>query len=96
MPVSGSSGRDSVVYFFDSGVGNFHYGQGHPMKPHRLSVTHSLVLNYNLHKHMKVFKPYVATQHDMARFHSDEYIDFLRRVTPHNIQGSDHMKISDM
>jgi len=87
MPVSGSSGRDNVVYFFDSGVGNFHYGQGHPMKPHRLSVTHSLVLNYNLHKHMKVFKPYVATQHDMARFHSDEYIDFLRRVTPHNIQG---------
>ena len=55
MPVSGSSGRDNVVYFFDSGVGNFHYGQGHPMKPHRLSVTHSLVLNYNLHKHMKAW-----------------------------------------
>ena len=52
----------------------------------------SLVLNYNLHKHMKVFKPYVATQHDMARFHSDEYIDFLRRVTPHNIQESYHTK----
>ena len=35
-------------------VGNFHYGQLHPMKPHRLSVTHSLVLNYGLHKKMQV------------------------------------------
>ena len=43
-----------VVYFYDADVGNFHYGPGHPMKPHRLSVTHSLVLNYNLHKHMQV------------------------------------------
>ena len=29
-------------------------GQGHPMKPHRISLTHSLVLHYGLHKKMKV------------------------------------------
>jgi len=79
--------KKRVVYFYDADVGNFHYGPGHPMKPHRLSVTHSLVLNYNLHKHMQVFRPYVATAHDMARFHSEEYIEFLQRVTPQNIQG---------
>ena len=86
-------------------VGNFHYGQLHPMKPHRLSVTHSLVLNYGLHKKMQVFissllfhlfsltlpllqvfRPYIATSPDMARFHSEEYIEFLQRVSPHNIQ----------
>ena len=27
---------------------------GHPMKPHRLAVTDSLVFNYKLHEHMKV------------------------------------------
>jgi histone deacetylase 3 len=48
------SEKKRVVYFYDPGVGNFHYGPGHPMKPHRLSVTHSLVLNYGLHKKMQV------------------------------------------
>ena len=80
------SSKKKVVYFYDPDVGNFHYGPGHPMKPHRLSVTHSLVLNYGLHKKMQVFRPYIATSHDMARFHSEEYIEFLQRVTPQNIQ----------
>ena len=31
-----------------------HLGQGHPMKPHRLALTHSLVLNYGLYKKMEV------------------------------------------
>uniref|UniRef100_A0A3B4A295 Histone deacetylase domain-containing protein n=1 Tax=Periophthalmus magnuspinnatus TaxID=409849 RepID=A0A3B4A295_9GOBI len=39
-------------YFYDPDVGNFHYGAGHPMKPHRLSLTHSLVLHYGLYKKM--------------------------------------------
>lgn len=47
-----------VSYFYNPDVGNFHYGPGHPMKPHRLSVTHSLVMNYGLHKKMKIYRPY--------------------------------------
>jgi len=57
------------------------------MKPHRLTVTDSLVLNYGLYKKMQVFRPYRASAHDMARFHSDDYVDFLQRVSPQNIQG---------
>ena len=76
------STNSRVIYFYDAEVGNFHYGPGHPMKPHRLSVTHSLVLNYGLHKRMQVFRPYIATAHDMMRFHAEEYIEFLRRVSP--------------
>lgn len=30
-------------------------GAGHPMKPHRLSLTHSLVLHYGLYKKMMVW-----------------------------------------
>lgn len=87
MPGGGSHSRPRVVYFYDPEVGNFHYGPMHPMKPHRLSVTHSLVLNYGLHKKMQVFKPYIANGPDMARFHSEEYIEFLQRVNPANIQS---------
>ncbi|XP_064604172.1 histone deacetylase 3-like [Liolophura sinensis] len=77
----------SVAYFYDPDVGNFHYGPGHPMKPHRISLTHCLVLHYGLYKKMKVYKPYKASAHDMCRFHAEDYIDFLSRVTPRNVQG---------
>ena len=32
-----------------------YYGPNHPMKPHRLSMTHSLVLGYGLHEKMEVY-----------------------------------------
>ena len=35
-------------------VSTYCIGQGHPMKPHRLALTHSLVLNYGLYKTMEV------------------------------------------
>jgi histone deacetylase 3 len=80
-----SEANPKVIYFWDHEVGKFHYGPGHPMKPQRLAMTHSLVFNYNLHKKMDIFKPYKATEHDMKRFHSNEYITFLSRVTPSNV-----------
>merc|ERR1719158_762373 len=36
---------------------------------------------------MQVFRPYIASGPDMARFHSEEYIEFLARVSPNNIQS---------
>eukprot|EP00124_Ichthyophonus_hoferi_P005016 Ihof_evm1s641 gene=Ihof_evmTU1s641 len=77
--------KQRVAYFYDSDVGNFHYGPGHPMKPQRLSLTHNLVLNYGLYKKMEVYRPYKATEQDMQRFHSTDYIDFLKKVTPDNM-----------
>ena len=79
--------KRKVAYFFDADVGNFHYGIGHPMKPHRLSLTHNLVVNYGLHKKMEVFRPNQATKYDMCRFHAEDYIHFLQRVTPINRSG---------
>lgn len=35
--------------------GEMYYGANHPMKPHRLCMTHHLVLGYGLHKHMEVY-----------------------------------------
>eukprot|EP00941_MAST-03F_sp_MAST-3F-sp1_P000212 g212.t1 len=74
-----------VSYFFDCDVGNYHYGQGHPMKPHRVRMTHNLVVNYGLYKKMEVFRPQLATPNQMTTFHSDDYINFLRTITPDNM-----------
>ncbi|XP_028403863.1 histone deacetylase 3-like [Dendronephthya gigantea] len=77
-----------VSYFYDEEVGNFHYGPSHPMKPHRLALTHSLILNYGLYKKMEVYKPYKATIHDMCSFHSEDYIKYLERITSQPVSQS--------
>lgn len=41
-------------------VGNAYYGANHPMKPHRLVMTHHMVMAYELHKKMEV---YVRARH---------------------------------
>ncbi|KAJ1939276.1 histone deacetylase, partial [Linderina macrospora] len=46
--------RPRVSYYMREQAGNFHYGKLHPMKPHRLTLTNHLVLNYGLHKYMDV------------------------------------------
>ncbi|KAJ1548565.1 Histone deacetylase 2, partial [Cladochytrium tenue] len=51
-------------------------------EPHRIRMTHSLVLNYGLFKHLEIHRPTAATVAEMTKFHTDDYIDFLRRVTP--------------
>lgn len=43
-----------VAYFFDSDVGGYCFGKGHPMKPHRVMMTQSLVLHSGLHHIMDV------------------------------------------
>lgn len=39
-------GKRRISYFMDSNMGGFYYGQHHPMKPHRLAMTHNLMLAY--------------------------------------------------
>ncbi|WFD19400.1 histone deacetylase [Malassezia caprae] len=78
--------RGTVAYYYDNDVGNFSYGFGHPMKPHRMRMAHSLILNYGLDKHMHILRPPWATREQMTRFHTDEYIDFLSRVSPESAQ----------
>mmetsp|Transcript_30119 Transcript_30119/g.94487 ORF Transcript_30119/g.94487 Transcript_30119/m.94487 type:complete len:431 (-) Transcript_30119:149-1441(-) len=81
-----SSGRPRIDYFYDAQIGNFNYGEGHPMRPHRVRLTHQLVVNYGLYKHLNVFRPKLATRADMTAFHSDEYIRFLQEITQDNMQ----------
>ncbi|KAL5361908.1 hypothetical protein BJX96DRAFT_94651 [Aspergillus floccosus] len=76
-----------VAYFYDSDVGNYAYVSGHPMKPHRIRMTHSLVMNYGLYKKMEIYRAKPASKYEMTQFHTDEYIDFLSKVTPDNMDS---------
>ena len=63
-------------------VGLFSYGLGHPMKPHRMRMTHDLVSAYGMLDKMHILRPRRASPTAMTAFHTDEYIHFLSRVTP--------------
>lgn len=52
------------------------------MKPHRVRMTHNLLLSYGLLNKMDVLATPRASQREMTRFHSDEYIKFLSSVAP--------------
>ncbi|KAJ3736924.1 histone deacetylase complex catalytic component RPD3 [Lentinula guzmanii] len=85
--LNGENQKKRVCYFFDSDIGGFHYGPGHPMKPTRIRMCHSLVMNYGLYKKMEIFRAKPATKREMTQFHSDEYVDFLSKITPSNMNS---------
>ncbi|TEB32285.1 histone deacetylase RPD3 [Coprinellus micaceus] len=77
-----SKSKRKVDYFHDPDVGAYTYGLGHPMKPHRIQVAHELVTAYDMLPKMQVLKAKRASAVEMTRFHTDEYVHFLHRVTP--------------
>uniref|UniRef100_G1PYS3 Histone deacetylase 1 n=1 Tax=Myotis lucifugus TaxID=59463 RepID=G1PYS3_MYOLU len=78
--------RRKVCYYYDNGdVGNYYYGQGHPMKPHRIHMTHNLLRNYGLYRKMKIYRPHKANTEEMTKSHSDDCMKFLRSIRPDNM-----------
>ncbi|KAK6125571.1 hypothetical protein DH2020_040687 [Rehmannia glutinosa] len=49
-------------------------------------MTHALLAHYGLLQHMHVLKPNPAREKDLCRFHADDYVSFLRRITPETQQ----------
>lgn len=47
--------KKRVAYFYDSDIGNYAYVTGHPMKPHRIRLAHSLVMNYDVYKFLEIY-----------------------------------------
>lgn len=74
-----------VSYHFNPKVSNYHYGVRHPMKPFRLMLTDHLVSGYGLHKIMDLYETREATHEELLQFHSEDYVNFLSKVTPENI-----------
>ncbi|KAL1616386.1 histone deacetylase [Diplodia seriata] len=84
--------KTRVAYMYDPDIGCYDYEPGHCMKPFRIRMTHDLVMSYGLYGHMEVYVPVPqrakpATALEMTQFHTDEYIEFLQRITPDSIGG---------
>lgn len=73
-----------VSYHYNPETSHFHYGPHHPMKPFRLMLTDHLVLSYELHKQMDLYQTQPASKQELQQFHSEDYVDFLQRVSPAN------------
>jgi acetoin utilization deacetylase AcuC-like enzyme len=87
MAMSTGHSKQRVSYFYNPEVGNFYYGPSHPMKPHRLKLAHHLILSYDLYQSMDCYRPHHASAAEMSKFHTDEYVNFLNRVTPDNLRS---------
>lgn len=81
-----------VIFYFPGDVGNYYYGQGHPMKPHRIRMTHNLLLNYGLYRKMEIYVSCTAA-HKPPTLSSIQKLFVLlcchKRKLHHNFQSFD-------
>ncbi|EYU17724.1 hypothetical protein ABFS82_04G173300 [Erythranthe guttata] len=93
LPSSGTDARKRrVSYFYEPTIGDYYYGQGHPMKPHRIRMAHNLIVHYGLHRRMEISRPFPADSADIRRYHSPEYIEFLSSVSPDTLHDHTHAR----
>ncbi|XP_026440446.1 histone deacetylase 6-like [Papaver somniferum] len=93
LQTAGTDGKKrNISYFYEPTIGDYYYGRSHPMKPHKIRMAHSLIVGYELDKSMEICKPYEATPKDIAKFHSDDYVEFLSAVSPESL--SDHKRFN--
>lgn len=89
----------TVSYHLNPEIEKHHFGQSHPMKPWRLTLTKALIMSYGMHAAMDTYVSRQATQEEMEEFHTPEYLKYLQtapvalpdddEVKPHNLGGSD-------
>lgn len=82
------SKANKVCYFYHDDIGNYHYGSGHPMKPHRARLTDDLLTAYGVTQYLDHLIPQDPDLDLITRFHSNDYVEFLQNVNSDN--GSDY------
>ncbi|CAI7618654.1 unnamed protein product [Penicillium manginii] len=78
-----------VSWHANPAVESHHFGQSHPMKPWRLTLTKQLVMAYGMHHAMDLYLARAATYEELADFHESDYLDFLRQVMPGDIDRAE-------
>lgn len=68
------------IYNLDK-IGQFYYGEQHPMKPIRIKMSHQLIVNYGLYRKMDVYEPHWATVDELTNFHSLDYINYMENIS---------------
>lgn len=67
------------VFIYDSSLGQHVLRQDHPMRPLRLQYTHDLLVAYGAFEDpSQVVAPRLATEAELASFHTQEYIEAVQ------------------
>jgi histone deacetylase 1/2 len=78
--------QDRVVWYsYDEEIGNFCYGGGNPMRPHRARLVFSLLQAYGLSKNMILSRPEPRNFDQLTEFHADGERHCLKQDT--NVGG---------
>jgi histone deacetylase HOS2 len=72
----------TVSYHANPEMEKHHFGQTHPMKPWRLTLTKSLVFAYGMPFAMDNFVTRAATYEELKSFHAADYLDYLATAPP--------------
>lgn len=96
--------RKKVAYFYDSlliikigKIGQYYYGEQHPMKPIRIKMAHQLIVNYGLYRKMDVYEPHWASVNELTNFHSEDYINYLEVVSKkHDFTNTSNKQCKNM
>ena len=68
----------TVSYHANPEVEKAHFGQTHPMKPWRLTLTNKIVMAYGMHSAMDVYLSRAATYQELVDFHHEDYVKALK------------------
>mmetsp|Transcript_7429 Transcript_7429/g.8406 ORF Transcript_7429/g.8406 Transcript_7429/m.8406 type:complete len:151 (+) Transcript_7429:4-456(+) len=79
--------KKKVSYYYHPDVGNYHYGNQHPMKPFRMKMADSMIRSYKMDELMTDMNCFDESleELDLTKFHADDYVDFLKGITPENV-----------
>ncbi|MBF0380953.1 MAG: acetoin utilization protein AcuC [Magnetococcales bacterium] len=59
-------------------IGNYGFGGGHPFGPHRMMDFWQEAKNQGLDSQINILKPVIATQEEIERFHTPEYVALVQ------------------
>lgn len=69
----------TVSYHTNPEIEDHHFGQSHPMKPWRLTLTNKIVMAYGMHTAMDNYVSRAAKEEELEKFHTRDYIQELQR-----------------
>ncbi len=74
---------DKVGLIYTEEYQKYNFGRDHPLRPLRLKLTYSLMEKLNLldHERLTILSPRVATQQEIERVHSPQYVEVVKKLS---------------
>ena len=77
---------DRACVVFDEQLTSYDFGPSHPMAPVRIDLTMALAREMGVLEHVDVVGATAATEDDLARVHSPQYIERVQQLSSHPSQ----------